>query len=113
MQDLQSTSDNAPRLTDTCASCGGDPGGMVWEGLVLAGLLSVDDIVALLHGALDHRGVVRLFTVGRLHGTKMTGAWMIRASQFLADWRRLEQTSSPSVRRRHARRGRIVEVVQR
>ena len=93
------TQSNEPRVLDKCVSCGGDPGGLAWEGVVLLGLLTSQDITALLHGALDHRGVVRLFTTGTLHGTKVGGRWVIRASQFVADWSCLEQVGKPAARR--------------
>ena len=106
-----------PRVLATCKSCGGDPGGIVFEGLVLTGMLTVEDIVALLRGALDRRTVVRMFTRRILCGTKVKRQWLIRASQFVADWEQLESRSRIAVRatRPHiaAARPQIVEVARR
>ena len=90
----------------TCASCGGDPGGLVWEGIVLTGPLTSSDITALLRGALDHRGVVRLFRTRKLRGLKLGHHWVTRASVFIEDWQRLEARTPI----RRARAMRIVEV---
>ena len=57
-------------LRDTCAACGGDHGGILFEGRALKGILTHFDIERLLEGALDHRQVVRLFTTRWLRGTK-------------------------------------------
>lgn len=80
-------------LGETCAACGGDPGGLVWEGMVLRGVLSATDIAVLLRDTLPYRSVVRLFASGQLHGFKLGKQWQIRASQFIKDWEYLEAAS--------------------
>ena len=101
------------RVQATCASCGGDPGGLLWEGFVLLGLLSVNDLVTLFHGALDHRTITRLFRTGQFHGTKLGKRWVIRASQFIADWDKLERAGGISFSRKIARNQRVITVVAR
>lgn len=108
---MESLTQDQPRLLAACRSCGGDPGGLLFEGFVLTGILTADDIVALLHGAIDRRGTVRLFTRGLLHGTKLGKVWTIRASQFVADWAQLE--ARPYSPTRRPRRRAVVEVVRR
>ncbi len=81
-------------LRQTCAACGGDPGGLVWEGMVIQGVLSATDITVLLRETVPYRSVVRLFTSGQLHGFKLGKQWQIRASQFLKDWEHIEHAAS-------------------
>jgi hypothetical protein len=100
------------RVLATCKSCGGDPGGIVFEGLVLTGMLTADDIVALLRGALDRRTVVRLFTKRILHGTKVKRQWLTRASHFVADWEQFEARCRLPVRVAPTR-ATVVEVARR
>lgn len=103
-------------VADTCAQCGGDPGGLIWEGIVLKGILTQFDVERLLNGALDHRQVVRLFTTKRLQGTKAGRVWVIRASQFITDWDRFERMGRVPVGRKLAIRRaekNVIEVVAR
>jgi hypothetical protein len=100
-------------VLDTCAACGGDPGGLVWEGLVLVGLLKVDDILTVTGGAVDRRTIVRLFRTGELRGSKFGKRWVIRASQFVADWKRLERAGPGRVRRRAPAQEVIAQVTPR
>jgi hypothetical protein len=73
-------------------------------------MLTVEDIVTLLRGALDRRTVVRMFTKRVLRGTKIKRQWVIRASQFVADWEQLEGRAHLVVA---IARPRTVEVVGR
>lgn len=102
-----------PGISTTCASCGGDPGGMVWEGVVLRSVLTVEDLVLLLRGAFDRRTLVRYFTAGQLHGLLAGRSYVIRASAFIADWTRFEQLGRVPARRRRAQAASVVEVVSR
>jgi len=86
----------------TCASCKCDPGGLVWEGFVLVGLLKVEDILTITGGAVDRRAVIRLFRRGELRGTKFGKRWVIRASQFVDDWQRIEHAQPRRAARRAA-----------
>ncbi len=88
MQDQQTE-----RFSETCAACGGYPGGIIWEGVVLSGVLTAHDIVVLVRGALPYRSVVRLFTTGQLRGTRPGKVWQIRASQFVKDWDSIERSA--------------------
>lgn len=108
---MESLTQDQPRILAACNACGGDPGGLLFEGLILTGMLTADDIVALLHGAVDRRAVVRLFTKGVLRGRKIGKTWVIRASVFVADWAELE--SRPRSPARMARKPLIVEVARR
>ena len=112
MRGTNSTITSTSGVSETCASCGGDPGGSVWEGKVLMGILTVDDIVALAPGALDHRAVVHLFRTGGLRGTKLGRFWVTKASWFIEDWDRLERDSH-RVRSKRVRRQVVVEVAAR
>ena len=108
---MESLTQDQPRMLAACNACGGDPGGLPFEGLVLTGFLTADDIVALLRGAVDRRCVVRLFTKKLLHGSRPGKTWVIRASQFVADWAELE--ARPYSPLRLPRRRAIVEVARR
>lgn len=111
---MESLSQQEPRILAACRSCGADPGGLLFEGLVLTGILTADDIVALLRGAMDRRAVVRLFTKRVLHGTTLGGRqWMIRASQFVEDWEHYEGRTALAVRAAAPSRRRVVEVIRR
>ncbi|HAF08826.1 MAG TPA: hypothetical protein DCK98_01935 [Chloroflexi bacterium] len=77
---------------------------------MLTGMLTVEDIVALLRGAVDRRTVVRMFTRRVLLGTKIKRQWIIRASQFVADWEQLEARPRLAIA---AARPQVVEVVRR
>jgi hypothetical protein len=108
---MESQTQDQPRVLATCASCGRDPGGILFEGFVLTGFLRADDIVTILRGALDRRQVVKLFTRRILHGTQPTGRqWFIRASQFVADWEHFEQRTKIALK---AARPRSLEVAGR
>lgn len=99
-----------PRVLSNCKSCGGDPGGVVFEGLILTGMLTADDIVALLRGAKNRRAINRLFVDRILHGTKLGGRnWLIRSSQFVTDWEHHERREVPI----RAARPTTVEVARR
>lgn len=98
-----------PRVRETCATCGGDPGGLVWEGVVLSGVLTAADIALLMSGAIEQRGIVHLFATGRLRGTKLGKWWVTTASKFIEDWERIEGYT-PSHRRRRARKKAAAEV---
>jgi hypothetical protein len=110
--EMQETTEIRSGVRETCASCGGDPGGLVWEGVVLTGGLTAKDIAGLMPGALDQRGAVHLFATGQLRGTKVGKCWVTTASKFIEDWERLEQRA----RRRRGngvRRQVVVEVKAR
>jgi hypothetical protein len=113
MQELNEPAE-APGVSTTCASCGGDPGGLVWEGVVLRSVLTVEDLALLLRGAFDRRTLVRYFTAGQLHGLMAGRSYVIRASAFIADWTRFEQLGRvPSGRRRAITAPRVVKVAAR
>lgn len=74
-----------------CVLCGGDPGGIVWEGYVLPAVLRIDDIRTMLDEIVERKTILRWFNTRVLNGTKLGKGWAIRASQFVADWEALEQ----------------------
>jgi hypothetical protein len=97
------------RIRTTCASCGGDPGGLIWEGVVLNGMLTAEDIVELCGGALNHRAVVRLFATRQLSGVKLGKFWVIRTSQFIDDWNTLENRRLNWTKKSRARRAVVID----
>jgi hypothetical protein len=111
MQETNATA-KIPGVRDTCASCGGDPGGLVWQGLVLNGGLTAADIARLIPGAIDQRGAVHLFATGKLRGFKIGKCWVTTASQFLEDWELLQKHSRFG-RGSAVRRQVVVEVAAR
>jgi hypothetical protein len=100
------------RVLTTCASCGGDPGGLIFEGLVLVGVLTPDDIVVILRNTIDRRTVLRLLRSDELQGRKLGKSWVIEASQFIADWGRLRRQRHIATRPSRARRPVVVEVLR-
>lgn len=112
MQETTELRSATPGLRETCASCGGDPGGMVWEGVILTGALTAADIAGLMPGAIDQRGAVRLFATGQFRGTKIGKCWVTTASRFIEDWDRLERRARRRGRTR-MRRPVVIEVPAR
>jgi len=96
-----------------CAICGGDPGGLVWQGIVLSGCLTTEDIAALMPGAITPRGVVHLFATGKLRGAKIGKHWVTTASDFIADWETLQRNSRRRRNQVRTRRAVVVEVARR
>jgi hypothetical protein len=111
MQDTTDPRDNLG-IRESCASCGGDPGGLVWEGVILTGALTAADLARLAPGAIDHRGAVRLFATGKIRGVKIGKCWVTTASRFIEDWQLLEKRSR-RVRQKRQRRRIVVDVAAR
>jgi hypothetical protein len=113
MQETKPTLRSTPGVRYTCASCGGDPAGLIWQGIVLSGVLTAADIASLAPGALDQRGVVHLFNTGKLRGAKLGKCWVTTASQFIEDWELLQKQTIRVRRSKRVRRKVVVEVMAR
>lgn len=103
--------DKDSAVSATCASCGGDPGGLVWEGFVLSGALTAPVIAnELFGGALNERAVARLFKNEKLRGLKVGKNWAALPSHFVEDVAKLERGARIAARTPRARRKRVVDI---
>lgn len=113
MQDMNATLGTKQGIRFTCATCGGDPGGLVWQGAVLQGSLTAADIAMLMPTLFNARTAGHLFTSGKLRGSRVGKCWSTTASDFIEDWDRLQRSSSRRRSTPKPRRAAVVEVKRR